>query len=395
MDIIKAKNDKPTNNGASIIKISNNFQILDTSKDVEPDFNTLQNLNNLNFDDPNYYWLAGSGVPTIPATPTTPTPTTTITPTPSVTSSVTPTTTITPSITQTTTPSVTPTITPSQAINPLFIASAYNSSSNANTIDGSSWSYSNFSNSRLWTGLTYGSSGYLAVAYNSNNYDTSSDGINWTNNTYDISHPNNLFTKTIHGNGKYLIFANNATGFYSINLTNWNTFTLPAGNWNLAAYGNNTYIAAITNSSTIATSNDAITWTQRSLPVSKDWQDMIYAGGYFVLIAQNTNTVLYSSDGINWNIETLVSANLWKAISYGNNIYVILADGSSRINYSNDLVNWTESLGLGFTCTDLTFGNNTFIGVGIGSIALTSSNGTTWTQRSINSNNWNNIVFNN
>ena len=90
----------------------------------------------------------------------------------------------------------------------------------------------------------------------------------------------------------------------------------------------------------------------------------------------------------------LPSSNTYAAINYGNNNYVILSTGSSRIVYSTDLVNWTETIGLSLNCTDLAFGNNNFVAIGTGSVSLTSTNGTTWTQRSINNNNWNNVIFN-
>lgn len=59
MNISKAKNDQDTNNGRSIIKTGINFQKLDTSKDVESDFEILKNLYNNIFDD-GIYWPNGT-----------------------------------------------------------------------------------------------------------------------------------------------------------------------------------------------------------------------------------------------------------------------------------------------------------------------------------------------
>ena len=233
------------------------------------------------------------------------------------------------------------------------------------------------------------------MAYNSSNFNTSLDAINWTNNTYNITHPNNLFNVAIYGNNKYLVFANSSTGLYSEDLDTWNTFILPAANWTLAAYGNNTYVACISGSSVIVTSSDGITWTQRSLPVSRSWRDILYAHNQFVLIAENSDTVLYSSDGITWGSSSLPEAATWRCLGYGNDIYVALVYQSSRTAYSSDGITWQTGTSLPYSWTDLSYGNNTFIAIGIGAVTMTSTNGLTWTQRSINNNNWNRLIFNN
>lgn len=396
MNIIKAKNDQDTNNGRSIVKTGLGFQTLDTSKDIEPNASILQNFTTFDFNDQKYYWLdTNSNIPPNITPNITPTSSSTPTPTPSV--SATPTITITPTATSTTTPTITSTITPTptpSANNPLFLASVSNSSNNATTTDAIVWNYGNFANNRNWSGLTYGNNQYLAVAYNSENYEVSSDGLIWTSYTYNISHPNNLFNVAIYGGNKYLVFGNSSIGLYSQDLQTWNTFIVPSANWTLAAYGNNTYVACISGSSVIVTSNDGVTWTQRSLPVSREWRDTIYANGKFILIANNSDTVLYSSDGVTWNSSSLPQSNLWRCLGYGNSIYVALVYQSSLIAYSSDGITWQTGTSLPYSWTDLAYGNNTFIAIGTGAVTMTSSNGITWTQRSINNNNWNRLIFN-
>jgi hypothetical protein len=287
----------------------------------------------------------------------------------------------------------TPTPSATSPAPPLFLA-ASNGLANARSTNGASWTGGNFSNSRSWSDISYSNSTYVAVAYNSANYDTSSDGISWSDNSYNISHPNNLFTKTLYGNNKYLVFANSSTGFYSNDATSWNSFIVPNANWSIAAYGNGIYVAVVPNSSTFVTSTDGVTWTQRTLPVSRNWTDMIYGGNQFILVATTTTTTLYSSDGINWNTATLPTSKGWKSVAYGNGIYVILANNSSTTVYSNDGINWNTGMGLGSTVTDMAFGNNNFVAVENGTIVATSTDGITWTQRSISNNNWGAIVFN-
>ena len=83
MNINKAINVNNINNGRSIINTGNQFQTLDTSKDTDPTLASIQNLNDLNFDDPNYYWLCCNYT-----SPVTPSPTVTPTITPTITPSV-------------------------------------------------------------------------------------------------------------------------------------------------------------------------------------------------------------------------------------------------------------------------------------------------------------------
>jgi hypothetical protein len=396
MNIDKSINTNPINNGRTTIKIANSFQVLDTSKDTDPELASIQNLYSNNFNDPNYYWLCCNSGVVVSQTPTvTPSNTETPTPTPSITPSntetPTPTPTNTPTLTSTLTPTPTPSVTP---IGPLFVASAGTTTANARSSNGASWTSGSFSNNRNWISLSYSNNGYFALASNSSNYDTSSNGINWSDNTYNIVHPNNQFTKTIYGDGKYLVFANSSTGLYSYDLISWSSFILPNANWITAAYGNSTYVAISSNSSVIATSSDGITWTQRALPETKDWTDIIYANGKFILVGNNTTTMLYSSDGINWSTGTLPDSLLWKCVSYGNGTYVVLVTNSALTAYSTDGINWTQGLAINASWTDIAYGNNNFVAISSGAIVITSTNGTTWTQRSISNNNWNSIVFN-
>jgi hypothetical protein len=62
--------------------------------------------------------------------------------------------------------------------------------------------------------------------------------------------------------------------------------------------------------------------------------------------------------------------------------------------YSSDAITWQTGTSLPYSWTDLTYGNNTFIAVGTGAVTMTSANGLTWTQRSIDNNNWNRLIFN-
>jgi hypothetical protein len=170
---------------------------------------------------------------------------------------------------------------------------------------------------------------------------------------------------------------------------------LPASsNWTTAAYGNNTYITVANSSNVIATSNDGITWTQRTLPVSGEWKSITYGNNKFVIIGNNTDTVLVSSDGISWNSYNLPSNRLWKSVIYDNGMFIALAYNSTQFAKSTDAITWTAVNTPDGLWQDLSYGNGNFVAVGHTNKSLTSSNGIDWTQQNISSNNWSCITFN-
>lgn len=99
----------------------------------------------------------------------------------------------------------------------------------------------------------------------------------------------------------------------------WTQRTMPvSAAWAGVRFGNGLFVAFIANSSTIATSPDGIAWTQRTLPVSAAWVDLAYGAGTFVMIATGTTTYVTSSDGITWTQRALpsVPSGSWAHIDY-------------------------------------------------------------------------------
>jgi hypothetical protein len=185
--------------------------------------------------------------------------------------------------------------------------------------------------------------------------------------------------------------------------------TMPvAAKWQSMAYGNSTFVAISGSdavSTVAATSSDGFNWTQRTLPASVWWSDVIY-GDKFVAIAGGgswsgslaTTTAATSSDGINWTTTTMPASATWSAIAYGNGTYVAISGGAANSNvaaYSSDGVNWTQStLPQSTTWTSIAYGNGVFVAISRGTIAATSTNGATWTQRTLPSNSgWSSITY--
>lgn len=347
-----------------------------------------------------------------PTATNTPTQTSTITPTSTSVLSITPTPTPTAVFSITATPTSTatpaPTVTPSTTLNNIlntFIAIADNSNVTAlSSNNGTSWSVNNFTSTRSWRDVAYGASKFIACAYGSSDYEFSTNGITWTSGNFNVANVNNLWTCITYANNKFIILANSsANGIISTDGLNWTKFTLPfqiyiggpnvpsSSTWNGCAYGNGVFVAMNYNSATIATSTDGITWTQRSLPITNNWNDIIY-GNKFAIVAGQTDKIAYSTNGTSWTTASLPESAGWKSIAYGNNTYVAIGYNLANIITSNDLINWTSNIVLSGPWNKIIYKNNTFIIIGSTTTVLTSTNGINWTQRSIANYNWINLT---
>ena len=175
---------------------------------------------------------------------------------------------------------------------------------------------------------------------------------------------------------------------------------------------------------TAATSPDGITWTARTLPATDYWVSVTWspqlglfcavAGGYGVT-GRNSQNAATSPDGITWTLRTFggtsgQSNNPWTSVCWSpqRSLFVVVAYNTTTVQTSPDGVTWTArtsalnsnawssvtwspQLGLfcavagvvaGQTVNQLT--NN----------AATSSDGTTWTNRTLpKTDNWSSVCW--
>ena len=148
----------------------------------------------------------------------------------------------------------------------------------------------------------------------------------------------------------------------------------------------------LSNSSTAATSVDGITWTQRVVP-SRNWSSLSFNNNQFVAVAKSSNNLMITNNGTTWtNASKLASSALWTKSVYGNGTNVIFGS-INKVAVSTDNANtFTEYPIVGSYWNDLSYINkgtgSGFILIGNGTATLVSSNGISWTQRTIQSNNW-------
>jgi hypothetical protein len=153
-------------------------------------------------------------------------------------------------------------------------------------------------------------------------------------------------------------------------------------------------ISYTSESSTIATSTDGITWTGRTGTTifNSSSYGVAYGNGLWVAVGEGTNSIATSNDGIVWTGrgKTVITSRGY-GVAYGkdasnNNLWVAVGEGGNTIATSNDGLTWTGRGSTIFTSTGygVTYANNLWVAVGYGvngnSIA-TSTNGTTWTGR--------------
>ncbi len=202
-------------------------------------------------------------------------------------------------------------------------------------------------------GVTYGINNFVAVGW-SGTILSSPDGIIWTNRSLETQYELEGVT-------------------YSIN-----TFV------------------AVGKNGIILTSSDGITWTSQSSGTTNNLFGVICGGDTFVVVGEN-GTILSSPDGINWTSRSSETSNNLRGVTYGNKVFVVV--GWESLLTSPDGEIWTSrTLNTGkmlFGLEGVTYGNGTFITVGWNGMILSSIDGLTWIDRSLETSNLAGVTYGN
>jgi hypothetical protein len=151
----------------------------------------------------------------------------------------------------------------------------------------------------------------------------------------------------------------------------------------------------------LATSHDAITWTEQTPLTGNLWPASIFAQGKFVALSaadseQFPTNVMSSTDGITWSLASdgLSPGTQWHSIAYGNGTFVAGSVGTFSATYmatSPDAVTWTPVMVPSGNAgiVELAFGNGAFIAVqssnGLADVRslLRSTNGIDWQEQAL------------
>lgn len=198
-------------------------------------------------------------------------------------------------------------------------------------------------------------------------------------------------------NGKYFVVGqdnggiNTTSYIYSTNGTSWSTGTLPVSTtWNAIGSNGSRIIALRNSSSTAYYSDNGTTWTATAtLPASVTPRQIIWDGTNFVIPAGSSRAIYYSTNGTgswsttgtsigittgsaqgigydsvsryvvtsttstteagtttafpsSWSLITMPSTGIWLSAVYGNSIWVVARAGSSSYATSTNGTTWTS-----------------------------------------------------
>ena len=309
----------------------------------------------------------------------------------------------------------------------------------AKSDDNKTSSTSSFSEtSEHLSGVTYGNGIFVTVG-DKGTILTSSNGTTWTERTSGTSEQ--LYAVT-YGDGLFVTVGENATILTSSDGTTWKERDGLRSKWAIPKYLKGvTYrkklFVAVGRNGLILNSPDGTTWKERKSGIGHNLVGVTYANGMFVSVGKN-GKIVTSFDGNWWVKRTYVLETWLNGVTHGNDTFVTVGDNGIILT-SSDGISWTKitsfttnrlrtvkflpsltdiscsksssesksstgkfvlvgNSGTIFTSSDgtswknrtsgtannltgITYGNNTFVTVGDNGTILTSSDGTTWTNK--------------
>lgn len=266
---------------------------------------------------------------------------------------------------------------------------ALDSSTNeiAYSTDGTTWSTGTISSAAAGTSflsIIYLNNNYYAFG----EYDatdgtpvySSTDLVTWNPVTDSNGVVGKITGSRIHSvikaNNKYY-FAG-ATGYLvesNSTFSSWTTrnsgFT--TNDINDITYGNNTFVA-VGNSFNVSTSSDGVTWTMTDFGTT-NCEAVAFGNGIFVL--SNAAAIRTSTDGVTWTNRTSGSGSTITTIRYLNNNFLYTA--GTTLGYSTNGTTWTANVVGTAAHYDVSYGAGVYVAVGNSDTVRTSTDGTTWT----------------
>lgn len=104
------------------------------------------------------------------------------------------------------------------------------------------------------------------------------------------------------------------------------------------------------------------------------------------------------ADGTTWTARSATEASFWSSVTFGNGTFVAVSvSGTNRVMTSTDGITWTARSVPASTWTSVTYGNGLFVAVaGFGTDRImTSPDGVTWTSRGSSTDSWTGITYGN
>jgi hypothetical protein len=226
--------------------------------------------------------------------------------------------------------------------------------------DGRAWRYSAYGPATISDSqplaVEYGNGRYVAIG-GRGTLATSEDGESWWLGTAPFG-VNSSYTHLAFGAGKFVSVQSGSYGAitYSQDGQSWTTSTTYKS-WGSVVYGNGKFVAASAVGSPPLTSFDAITWTQGTKGMTGK---ISFTNGKFFIVG--TNTIWVSEDGVSWTATSLpvtISISYSVKVAYGGGRYMLAAP--SGIFTSTDGSTWTQLPTPAGTWTTVSYGNGRFV----------------------------------
>lgn len=247
-----------------------------------------------------------------------------------------------------------------------------------NSVGGFNWRRVNAGNVNAWKSVCYAPDKNLFVAISSTHVMRSSDGITWTTS----SHGTNQGWSSIAYNpdvGRFVAVSSNGTSrvMYSSDAITWTSVaaspTIDDGNWNSVCAGTGTTkfvaVGSGANASKVIYSTDGITWTRGTYTAENAWFAVCWSPELSLFVATSAtgtnDRVMTSPTGATWTTRTSAADNAWIAVCWSPTLQLFVAvanNGAPSVPNANTL-------------------------------AMTSSDGITWSARPTPSSFWQSVCW--
>ena len=200
-----------------------------------------------------------------------------------------------------------------------------------------------------------------------------------------VAYGNGLFVAVMQASGGWMAnFTSNLYTTWTQSTTLGNTNAMNCLDYQPA---NNLFIASGVGGA-IQTTSDGITWTNRTTANTNQMQGIGIVSGATLLVG-NGGALQSSTTSTTWTNRTTANTNtMWDAAySPGLNLWVVVGDGGAIQTSTGAFVTWTNRTSANTIgpLYRVVFAANLFVAVG--SSIQTSTNGTTWINRTKNSTN--------
>lgn len=259
-----------------------------------------------------------------------------------------------------------------------------------------------------WKAIAYGGSGGTTYVALSQNYSdicaTSTDnGVTWTKRSMPFKAEWSAICWGATSGRFVAVCRNSNLCATSPDGITWTIQYLPATqNWNAVASNGTSFVAVgATTADAVTTigasSVDGQTWVATTM-TSGIWRCCAYGSGRYVALAQ-TGVLNYDTDGIGtWTNGTALTSATYVGIAWNGSRFVAISGSSTATRYSADGISWSSGGNLPnstFTC--LCWTGTTYIALStsttLAQTGATSTDGASWTNRSVGVNQWSAVCY--